>query len=157
MVKALLHRLEQMLMLPSRNPPLWCGRACPGCSRLELAAIPCVVGCSLRRQTLPLVEQATRPHGSTKQLLLDVGRERVHLWLGHGARQPCLGGEDASNEDFKALDRFREFDRDRDFRCTLARCSGNACMALTDRRDRASVKSNSPETNDVVVEDDAVQ
>jgi hypothetical protein len=26
-IKALLHSLEQMLMLPSRNPPLWPGRA----------------------------------------------------------------------------------------------------------------------------------
>jgi hypothetical protein len=27
LIKALLHSLEQMLMLPSRNPPLWPGRA----------------------------------------------------------------------------------------------------------------------------------
>ena len=26
-IKALLHSLEQLLMLPSRNPPLWPGRA----------------------------------------------------------------------------------------------------------------------------------
>jgi DNA-binding GntR family transcriptional regulator len=48
--------------------------------------------------------------------------------------------KNASDDELKSLDRFREFDGDyerefiaynRDFHCTLARCSGNARMART--------------------------
>ena len=48
--------------------------------------------------------------------------------------------KNASDEELKSLDRFRQFDGDyerefiaynRDFHCTLARCSGNARMART--------------------------
>src|ERR1700731_3773471 len=59
-IKALLHSLEQMLMLPARNPPLWTGRALgfertilTGCGPVTPQHLAVFFVCIAIRQSLP--------------------------------------------------------------------------------------------------------